>query len=171
MLHSCSSRNNILDNLYNSKKMNLEQIIEFIPTLDIADSVIIRNCVNDNIRAKKDKTEPEISIYFKLKYTPLVNYISECLGYDITSKNRKREYTFARYITVDYLLKEYRNMPSKLKGWVTIARMFKQDHATIIATVSVHQNEMKTGHPYYIDLYNRIHEIIEDYNNKLQKPT
>lgn len=143
--------------------MNLDTIISHISKLDVENTRTLISCAKLHLITMKEQAKPIIENEFINTYNPLIEKVNEHLGINIKYPSRKREFTFPRYILSDYLFRKYIEINSEKKSYETVGKLLNKDRTTIICAVDVHRAEMKAKQPYYIDLYNRVYQIIAEF--------
>ena len=148
--------------------MKIDAILKQIPKLNVEDTRILISFAKMHLSGMKAEVKTVTESEFINKYMPLIEKVNEELGINIRYGSRKREYTFPRYILSDYLLKKYIKFNLQKNCYQTIAKFFNQDRTTIISSVYMHKVEIKMKQPYYIDLYSRIYNVIEEFEKSIE---
>ncbi len=151
--------------------MKIQDLIIKIDSLNDADYNIIKSHFQTNNRIKEDVKLNLPKADFSNYSNNLITYVSEFLGYDIKTNKRLTKYIFPRYVLIDYILKRYRQMvfTDEKKGCSLVGKLFNKDHSTIISAENVHNQLIGTQNVDYMHTKNMIYNIIDKYNETLNK--
>lgn len=115
-----------------------------------------------NLHIKNKNKELGVTVSYKTEKNKqsiaLVEFISKKLGYSIMSKNRKKEYTYPRFIIANYL---YDNTQDTIENIVSYLGI--KHHSSIYHMINIHKDLLYVKDAEYMIYCDKITNFIKEY--------